>query len=108
MPKPCEKSTWASVGLFRASMFAGLMPGARMALRPLLEHRKAQATRKHAHYYKEYAGADGYRPNETKLKFLARMGAGPGPADGSPGTDGPPPQLENEQPPASLRLAGEG
>jgi hypothetical protein len=51
------------------------------ALRPLLDHRKAQATRKHGHYYKEYAGADGCRPNETKLKFLARMGAGPGPAD---------------------------
>jgi MurNAc alpha-1-phosphate uridylyltransferase len=31
------KRTWASVGLFRASMFDGIAPGTRMALRPLLD-----------------------------------------------------------------------
>ncbi len=31
------KRTWASVGLFRASMFEGITPGTRMALRPLLD-----------------------------------------------------------------------
>ena len=42
-----------------------------------MEHRKAQASR----YYKEYAGPLGYRPGESKPRFLARHGAGPGPAD---------------------------
>lgn len=32
-----ERYTWASVGLFRAEMFAGIAPGTRLALRPLLE-----------------------------------------------------------------------
>jgi MurNAc alpha-1-phosphate uridylyltransferase len=32
-----ERFTWASVGLFRAEMFAGIAPGTRLALRPLLE-----------------------------------------------------------------------
>jgi MurNAc alpha-1-phosphate uridylyltransferase len=32
-----ERLTWASVGLFRAEMFAGIAPGTRLALRPLLE-----------------------------------------------------------------------
>jgi N-acetyl-alpha-D-muramate 1-phosphate uridylyltransferase len=31
------RRTWASVGLFRASMFAGIAPGTRLALRPLLD-----------------------------------------------------------------------
>jgi MurNAc alpha-1-phosphate uridylyltransferase len=30
------RRTWASVGLFRAEMFAGIEPGTRLALRPLL------------------------------------------------------------------------
>ena len=47
------------------------------ALAPLLEHRKMQAGR----YYREYSGSLGYRPNETKIDFLARNGIGPGPAD---------------------------
>lgn len=37
---------------------------------------------------------------------MAVSDAGPGPGDGSPGTDGPPPQVENEQPPASLGADG--
>ncbi len=32
-----ERFTWASVGLFRAEMFSAVAPGARLALRPLLD-----------------------------------------------------------------------
>jgi len=34
---PGERLTWASVGLFRATMFEGMSPGARLPLRPLLD-----------------------------------------------------------------------
>ena len=51
------------------------------ALAPLLALRKAQATEVKEHYYKEYRGPLGYRPGESKQKYLARLGTGPGPAD---------------------------
>ena len=53
----------------------------RAALGDLLELRKRQAGTRKERYYREYVGADGYRPGETKTAFLARHGAGPGPAD---------------------------
>ncbi|EDM74920.1 hypothetical protein PPSIR1_20789 [Plesiocystis pacifica SIR-1] len=53
----------------------------REALSPLLALRRAQATKLHAHRYREYRGADGYRPKESKVQLLARLGAGPGPVD---------------------------
>ena len=53
----------------------------REALLPLLSLRRAQATKYNANYYKEFCGADGYRPGESKQRFLARLGAAPGPAD---------------------------
>jgi len=56
-------------------------PELREALSELLDWRKEQASQSHPHYYKEYSGSNGYRPNETKQAFLERMGAGPGPAD---------------------------
>jgi len=52
-------------------------PAVREAVQPLLAHRKAQAGTR----FREYAGPLGYRPNESKLDFLARNGTGPGPAD---------------------------
>lgn len=32
-----ERLTWASIGLFRPALFAGVVPGTRLALRPLLD-----------------------------------------------------------------------
>ncbi len=49
----------------------------REALSPLLELRREQAGER----YHEYLGGDGYRPGESKNKFLARHGAGPGVVD---------------------------
>ncbi len=57
------------------------VPAIREALGELLALRREQASQKNAGYYKEYTGADAYRPGESKQKFLARHGAGPGPAD---------------------------
>jgi hypothetical protein len=56
-------------------------PALREALQPLLEHRRRLATARSAQRYQEYSGSRGYRPNETKTDFLARLGAGPGAVD---------------------------
>src|SRR5262245_40673061 len=59
-------------------------PAVHDALRPLLDHRRSQATRCEDRRYREYAGETGYRdtdPAESKDRFLARNGAGPGPVD---------------------------
>ena len=52
-------------------------PAVQEALQPLLDLRKQQA----GDTFRVYSGPDGYRPNETKGKWLARHGAGPGPAN---------------------------
>lgn len=51
------------------------------ALRPLLDLRREQATRRHERYYREFRGDDGYREGDSKLVFLGRHGAAPGPID---------------------------
>jgi Peptidase family C25 len=47
------------------------------ALSPLLSLRQEQAGER----FKVFAGADGYRPGESKNEFLERHGMGPGPAN---------------------------
>jgi hypothetical protein len=51
------------------------------ALKPLLEHRKNQASQKNEKFYREFIRQDGYMQGESKNDFLKRMGRGPGPAD---------------------------
>lgn len=53
----------------------------REALAPLFELRRAQAGKRQERFYREFVGDDGYREGETKVAFLARHGASPGPAD---------------------------
>jgi len=53
----------------------------REALAPLLDLRRAQAGLKRERFFREFVGEDGYREGESKVAFLARHGAGPGPAD---------------------------
>lgn len=53
----------------------------REAMEPLLALRRSQATRREERFYRECRGPLGYRPRESKQKYLARLGAGPGPAD---------------------------
>ncbi len=50
-------------------------PGVYEALKPLLDLRKEQASKKDERLYKEYTGASGYLPGDTKRLFLRRGGA---------------------------------
>ncbi|MBA4379924.1 MAG: hypothetical protein C0393_04445, partial [Anaerolinea sp.] len=74
-PTKLEETGWGVVFTYNAD------PAIREALKPLLDWRKEQASKIKEIYYREYTGPEGYRPNESKQDFLARHGAGPGPAD---------------------------
>jgi hypothetical protein len=52
-------------------------PAVKEALSDLLSLREKEAET----HFKVFEGGDSYRPGESKSKFLARHGAGPGPAD---------------------------
>lgn len=72
-PKVLAEAGWGII-------FARSDPNAeaiKEALGELLNLRREQA----GEYYKEYFGADGCRPNESKGDFLERYKTGPGPAD---------------------------
>ena len=73
-PGDLSQSGWGVIFAFKDK---DRVPAIRDALAPLLNLRREQAGR----LYREYADADGYRPNESKQKFLERFQVGPGPAD---------------------------
>ena len=70
-PTDVSKSGWGFIMAHNAD------PAIKEALSELLEHRQRQTGEK----YREYLGPEGYRPNETKNKWLGRHGMGAGPAD---------------------------
>ncbi|TQN42913.1 hypothetical protein FHU33_2324 [Blastococcus colisei] len=75
---PCDLSQVGWGVLFAQSC----APSIRDALRPLLDHRRAQVCAGgDDRYYREFWGEDAYRPGESKTRLLARYGAGPGPVD---------------------------
>jgi len=53
-------------------------PAVREALQPLLDHRREQvAAGSRPQRYREFTGADGYRPGESSAAFLVRHATGP-------------------------------
>jgi hypothetical protein len=48
---------------------------------PLIALRKAQASAKDERFFRIFDGPDAWRPKDNKRKWLARQGAGPGPAN---------------------------
>jgi predicted chitinase len=71
-PKKLEQTGWGVIFAHDEN------PAVIEALQPLLDLRKNQA----GQYFKLFQGADGFRVGkDTKNDFLARHGAGPGPAD---------------------------
>lgn len=79
-PNDLAQAGWAVVFPAAAdgSDTAAHQAAIREALAPLLAHRRAQAAG--GELYREYTGELGYRAGETKQQYLARLGAGPGPA----------------------------
>src|SRR3954470_13562513 len=75
-PGKLDEAGWGVI--FPRSMDAGPL---REALAPLLDLRRAQAGQRQERFFREFVGDDGYQEGETKIAFLARHGAGPGPAD---------------------------
>jgi len=76
-PKNLAEAGWGVIFAYEDER----VPAIKEALSELLGLRREQATRLEERHYREYVGVDAYRPGESKMEFLERHGAGPGPAD---------------------------
>jgi Peptidase family C25 len=56
----------------------GVDPAVRDALKPLIEHRREQASTLNEARFRAYVDADAYRPGESSADFLVRHGVAPG------------------------------
>ena len=74
-PKKLSETGWGVIFAFGAD------PAIYEALAPLLQLREQQASASRQGLYREFSGMDAYLPGESKLAFLSRHGAGPGPVD---------------------------
>lgn len=72
-PRDLSQAGWGVV----FAQADGKAAAIREALGELLAHRRVQAGER----YRELLGEEGYRPGESKQKFLTRHGVGPGPVD---------------------------
>ena len=77
-PNKLEETGWAVI--FPADLPQKSLDAVKDALKPLLDHRRAQAASIDETFYKEVSGAEGYKNGESKNDFLKRFGRGPGPA----------------------------
>ena len=77
-PKDLGQAGWGVIFAFEDE---DRTPAVKEALGELLSLRQSQARRLNDRRYKEFSGANAYRPGESKVDFLARHGMGPGPAD---------------------------
>jgi hypothetical protein len=77
-PKDLSQAGW---GVIFAASDEKQTDALRDALKPLLEHRRAQAAKAKEQYYREFTGAKGYQPKETKNAWLRKHKVGPGPAN---------------------------
>jgi hypothetical protein len=71
-PSNLAQAGWGVIFPYEDPRQPARMPAIKDALQPLLDLRRSKA----GHYFKVYEGADGYRPNDTAAKFVARHGAG--------------------------------
>jgi hypothetical protein len=78
-PKEFSQAGWGVI--FPAGLEEEELAPLREALKPLLDHRREQASAQKEHYYKECLGEKGYQAGQSKQDFLAIHGRGPGPAD---------------------------
>jgi hypothetical protein len=78
-PTDLSQSGWGVI--FPRSLEVKQLDALKEALKPLLDHRREQATQDNEKYYKECSGEIGYQSGASKNDFLKMFGRGPGPAD---------------------------
>lgn len=74
-PRKLDEAGWGVIFAHDAD------PAIREALSLLLDHRRAQASKRDTRLFQEYANDRGYHPGESKDQFIVERGAAPGPVN---------------------------